>query len=213
MTYQRWKIKRERSERNNVQAFLFVNNKGGMEMKIPVLEGNIVCLRSVEPEKDYKQWYEVMKDPDMHHWTGNVTPKDNNEIKDLLHTYKNLKDIMAWAIVMKQSKEMIGTYWISMPIMNENKKLIVTSEAQRIARKYWRTGVNREARNLIYNYIFLTLDVDEVHAQAWDNNINSCRSMEQIGFKLEKQVKRLFLKYNELFLENHYVLLKKDWLA
>ena len=142
-----------------------------------------------------------------------MTPKDSNEIKDLLHTYKNLKDIMAWAIVMKQSKEMIGTYWISMPIMNENKKLIVTSEAQRIARKYWRTGVNREARNLIYNYIFLTLDVDEVHAQAWDNNINSCRSMEQIGFKLEKQVKRLFLKYNELFLENHYVLLKKDWLA
>ena len=44
-------------------------------MKIPVLEGNIVCLRSVEPEKDYKQWYEVMKDPDMHHWTGNVTQK------------------------------------------------------------------------------------------------------------------------------------------
>ena len=83
-----------------------------------------------------------------------MTPKDSNEIKDLLHTYKNLKDIMAWAIVMKQSKEMIGTYWISMPIMNENKKLIVTSEAQRIARKYWRTGVNREARNLIYNYIF-----------------------------------------------------------
>ncbi|MEW4153433.1 GNAT family N-acetyltransferase, partial [Bacillus thuringiensis] len=163
-------------------------------MKIPVLEGNIVCLRSVEPEKDYRQWYEVMEDPDMHHWTGNVTPKDSNEIKDLLHTYKNLKDIMAWAIVMKKSKEMIGTYWISMPIMNGNKKLIVTSEAQRIARKYWRTGGNREARNLIYNYIFLTLDVDEVHAQAWDNNINSCRSMEQIGFKLENQVKRLFPK-------------------
>ncbi|AVP46442.1 GNAT family N-acetyltransferase [Bacillus thuringiensis] len=182
-------------------------------MKIPVLEGNIVCLRSVEPEKDYRQWYEVMKDPDMHHWTGNVTPKDSNEIKDLLHTYKNLKDIMAWAIVMKKSKEMIGTYWISMPIMNGNKKLIVTSEAQRIARKYWRTGVNREARNLIYNYIFLTLDVDEVHAQAWDNNINSCRSMEQIGFKLEKQVKRLFPKYNEIFFENHYVLFKKDWFA
>nr|WP_242213593.1 GNAT family protein [Bacillus cereus group sp. BfR-BA-01383] len=114
---------------------------------------------------------------------------------------------------MKKSKEMIGTYWISMPTVNENKKLIVTSEAQRIARKYWRTGVNREARNLIYNYLFLTLDVDEVHAQALDNNINSCRSMEQIGFKLEKQVKRLFPKYNEMFLENHYVLYKKGWLV
>ena len=87
----------------------------------------------------------------------------------------------------------------------------MSAEAQRIARKFWRTGVNREARNLIYNYLFLTLDVDEIRAQAWDNNINSCRSMEQIGFKLENQVKRLFPKYNELFLENHYVLFREDW--
>ncbi len=53
--------------------------------------------------------------------------------------------------------------------------------------------------------------MDEIRAQAWDNNINSCRSMEQIGFKLENQVKRLFPKYNELFLENHYVLFREDW--
>ena len=39
-------------------------------MKIPNLEGDIVCLRSVEPEKDYTEWYEVMKNPDMHRWTG-----------------------------------------------------------------------------------------------------------------------------------------------
>ena len=111
----------------------------------------------------------------------------------------------------KHTKEMVGTYWISVPTVDENKKLIVSAEAQRIARKFWRTGVNREARNLIYNYLFLTLDVDEIRAQAWDNNINSCRSMEQIGFKLENQVKRLFPKYNELFLENHYVLFREDW--
>ncbi|MCC2339103.1 GNAT family N-acetyltransferase [Bacillus tropicus] len=180
-------------------------------MKIPVLEGNIVCLRSVEPEKDYRQWYEVMKDPDMHRWTANTIPKDSNEMKELLHTYKNLKDIIAWSIITKHTKEMVGTYWISVPTVDENKKLIVSAESQRIARKFWRTGVNREARNLIYNYLFLTLDVDEIRAQAWDNNINSCRSMEQIGFKLENQVKRLFPKYNELFLENHYVLFKEDW--
>ncbi|MGF9765401.1 GNAT family N-acetyltransferase [Bacillus albus] len=182
-------------------------------MKIPNLEGDIVYLRSVEPEKDYTEWYEVMKDPDMHRWTANTIPKDSNEIKELLHTYKNLKDIIAWSIIMKHSKEMVGTYWISMPTVNENEKLIVSAEAQRIARKFWRTGVNREARNLIYNYIFLILEVDEVHAQAWDKNINSCRSMEKIGFKLEKQVKRSFPKYDKIFLENHYVLFKKDWLA
>ena len=90
-------------------------------MKIPVLEGNIVCLRSVEPEKDYRQWYEVMKDPDMHRWTANTIPKDSNEMKELLHTYKNLKDIIAWSIITKHTKEMVGTYWISVPTVDENK--------------------------------------------------------------------------------------------
>lgn len=184
-----------------------------MKMKIPNLEGDIVYLRSVEPEKDHTEWYEVMKDPDMHRWTANTIPKDSNEMKELLHTYKNLKDIIAWSIIMKHSKEMVGTYWISVPTVDENKKLIVRAEAQRIARKFWRTGVNREARNLIYNYLFLTLAVDEIRAQAWDKNINSCKSMEQIGFKLEKQVECLFPKYNKMFLENHYVLYKKDWFA
>ncbi|MEM5687632.1 GNAT family protein [Bacillus cereus] len=69
-----------------------------------------------------------------------------------------------------------------------------------------------EARNLIYNYLFLTLDVDEIRAQAWDNNINSCRSMEQIGFKLENQVKRLFPKYNELFWKTIMYYLKRTGL-
>ena len=50
-----------------------------------------------------------------------MTPKDSNEIKDLLHTYKNLKDIIAWSIITKHTKEMVGTYWISVPTVDENK--------------------------------------------------------------------------------------------
>ncbi|WP_243524837.1 GNAT family N-acetyltransferase [Bacillus pseudomycoides] len=105
---------------------------------------------------------------------------------------------------------MVGIYWIAVPTRNENNGLVVTSEAQRIAREFWRRGISREARTLIYNYVFSK--VDEVHAQAWENNINSCRSMEKMGFRLEKQIKRLFTKYNDMFIENHYVLYKEDWL-
>ncbi|MEM5687631.1 hypothetical protein AAHB49_21160 [Bacillus cereus] len=72
-----------------------------------------------------------MKDPDMHRWTANTIPKDSNEMKELLHTYKNLKDIIAWSIITKHTKEMVGTYWISVPTVDENKKLIVSAESQR----------------------------------------------------------------------------------
>ncbi|KXI53957.1 acetyltransferase [Bacillus cereus] len=181
-------------------------------LTIPILDGATILLRPIDPEKDYKQWYEIMKDPVMHHWTGNTVPANADEIKKLLQKYKDLEDIISWSVILKNSGEMIGTYWIAVPKEDETNRLVIASEAQRIAHKFWRKGSTREARTLIYNYVFSTLKVVEVHAQAWDNNINSCRSMEKMGFKLESQIKRLFAKYNNIFIENHYVLYKEDWL-
>nr|WP_230573868.1 GNAT family N-acetyltransferase [Bacillus rhizoplanae] len=182
-------------------------------MTIPILEGTNILLRPIDPEKDYKQWYETMKDPEMHHWTGNTVPVNADEIKQLLQKYKDLEDMIAWSVILKSSGEMIGTYWITVPTEDENNHLVIASEAQRIAREFWRQGIAREARTLIYHYVFSTLKVDEVHAQAWNNNINSCSSMENMGFQLEKQIKRLFTKYNQVFTENHYALYKEDWLS
>jgi RimJ/RimL family protein N-acetyltransferase len=45
--------------------------------------------------------------------------------------------------------------------------------------------------------VFFKLQVGEVHAQAWRNNINSFHSMEKIGFKLHKSNEKLFPKLNE----------------
>ncbi|GMR69241.1 GNAT family N-acetyltransferase [Bacillus sp. MN7755] len=179
---------------------------------IPVLEGSTIFLRPINPEKDCKQWYEIMKDPEMHRWTGNTVPINVDEIKELLQKYKDLENIISWSVILKNSGEMIGTYWITVPKEDEKNHLIIASEAQRIAHEFWRKGITREARTLIYNYVFLTLKVVEIHAQAWNSNINSCRSMEKMGFHLEKQIKRLFTKYNNNFIENHYVLYKEEWL-
>ena len=49
--------------------------------KAPLLEGKDIILRLIDPEKDYKQWYKVMKDPEMHKWTGNTVPKNPEETK------------------------------------------------------------------------------------------------------------------------------------
>lgn len=180
-------------------------------MKIPILSGERITLRPIDTERDSFDWYEIMKDKQMHLWTGNTVPKDISETKHLLQLYKSHEDLIAWTIKENHSNKMIGTYWISVPC-EQNSKKIITAEAQRIGRAYWRKGYTQEARKLVYDYAFLVLDVDEIYAQAWSNNINSCKSMESTGFKLYKTYEKFFSKYNKNFIQHEYVLSKENWI-
>ncbi|RFT66226.1 hypothetical protein D0U04_14665 [Bacillus clarus] len=51
----------------------------------------------------------------MHHWTGNTVPANADDIKKLLQKYKDLEDIISWSVILKNSRKMIGTYWITVP--------------------------------------------------------------------------------------------------
>lgn len=178
---------------------------------IPILQGESITLRGINPELDSIVWYEVMKDSQMHQWTGNTVPSNIDETINMLRLYRDHEELSAWSIILKKSEEMIGTYWITKPIY-DGKKLIIKDEAQRITRKYWRSGYTKEARSLVYNFVFNELNADEIHAHAWSNNINSCKSMENAGFNLIDSYERLFEKYNKIYKVNHYVLFKEKWL-
>lgn len=177
---------------------------------VPFMESERILLREIIPDQDTDEWYEVMKDPDMHLWTGNTVPENKEDIRELLQNYKDNGNIIAWAVIDKKRNQIIGTYWIWKPL-DENNKRIIQTEAQRISKKYWRKGYTIEARKLIYKYAFEELKIDEIHAGAWADNINSCRSMESVGFILLEQAERLFSKYNKNLIENHYVLYKTTW--
>jgi RimJ/RimL family protein N-acetyltransferase len=69
----------------------------------------------------------------------------------------------------------------------------------------------KEARNLVYDYVFFDLEVEEVHAQAWKGNHNSCYSMENAGFQLIEAIEKVFPKRQEWMSEHHYRLTKEDW--
>ncbi|MEH6941422.1 GNAT family N-acetyltransferase, partial [Bacillus sp. JJ722] len=106
----------------------------------------------------------------MHLWTGNTIPKNENETYEILKMYRDSDELISWSIIENISKKFIGTYWIVIPQDNEERR-IIPGEAQRIGKEYWRMGYTKEARKLIYDFSFLKLKVEEVHAQAWKNNI------------------------------------------
>jgi hypothetical protein len=175
----------------------------------PTLKGKRVTLRNINPDIDNQQFYKIFLEPDMHLWTGNNIPKNEFETYQILCRYRDLVEVIAWSIINNDTQEFIGTYWIA-PTHYEGKRIV--TEAQRIGKNYWRKGYTKDARKLIYDFVFFELDIEEVHAGAWRENVNSCESMKNIGFELYNTERKLFPKLNEELIENHYILTKHNWI-
>ena len=150
-----------------------------------------------------------MQEPDMHVWTGNRVPDDIDEVRELLAGYNTHPEIIAWCIRDGLSGAMVGTYWLAVPYTSQGKRISV--DAQRIAKPFWRTGRTMAARRLVYRYAFENLAVEEIHASAWDHNVNSCRSMERAGYELVEVAARFNPKYGKELNERHYVLTRERW--
>jgi [ribosomal protein S5]-alanine N-acetyltransferase len=174
----------------------------------PTLTGKKITLRNINPYIDNQPFYKLFLEPDMHTWTGNNIPNDEFETYQILCKYRDLDGVIAWSIINNEIQEFIGTYWIAPKHFCDKK---IATEAQRIGKKYWRKGYTKEARKLIYDFLFFELDIEKVHAGAWEENVNSCKSMENIGFKLFNSERKFFSKRNEELIENHYFLTKQNW--
>ncbi|WP_373599254.1 GNAT family N-acetyltransferase [Paraclostridium bifermentans] len=176
-----------------------------------VFSDGLVTLKPLNIERDFSGIMDVFKDEKMHLYIGNNILRTSDEAKKQLKIYIESEFIYSWGIFLND-KEFIGTYWICIPSENEDKKLIITDEAQRISVKYWRKGITKRARNLIYDYCFNTLNVYEIRAHAFNNNKNSCISMEKSGFKLLEQYREYFKKQEKELTMNHYYLNKENWI-
>ncbi|PSR33205.1 MAG: N-acetyltransferase [Sulfobacillus thermosulfidooxidans] len=180
-----------------------------MAVPAKTLSNDCLTLCAIDVERDAPEWYIAMQEPDMHWWTGHRVPHDIDEVRELLAGYNAHPSILAWCIRDGHSGTMVGTYWLAVPYMADGKRISV--DAQRIAKPFWRTGRTMAARRLVYRYAFEDLSVEELHASAWEQNVNSCRSMEGAGFELVDVVARFNPKYGKELNERHYVLTRAQW--
>lgn len=169
------------------------------------LEDSLIRLMPIEPERDNEAFFKMFLESEMHLYTGNKIPHNPEETYQLLLNYVQMDGIMAWSIYHRSTDEFVGIYWIAEPTEMEGEK-VVTAEAQRISKKFWRKGYTKVARKLIYTYAFDTLQAKAIYAQAWEENQNSCCSMENFGFKCYKEESVYSKKHNKMMIEKHYVL-------
>lgn len=176
----------------------------------PTLSGPLATVREIDVERDTRPFHEMFLDPDMHVWTGNRVPASLDESRAELERYRSLPGLVAWAVTDTETGAFVGTYWVAAPVAEDGLR-VVTAEAQRIAKPHWRRGYTREARRLVYDWLFGELGVDVVRAQAWQGNRSSCLSMEHAGFRLRRVRRRHFGKRDEVLPECEYELDRASW--
>lgn len=173
-----------------------------------IFRDGTLLLLPVNPERDAGALYELFLDERMHRYTGNCVPRHPEEIRELLSAYAANPGIWAWTIY--DGDVLIGTYWLAVPGLVDGKR-IIAADAQRIGVPYWRQGYARRCRDLLYRYAFEELGVEEIRAQAWAENENSCMAMTRYGFRLDRQSEGFNQKHGRMMTGNEYVLTRQTF--
>lgn len=174
---------------------------------VPTLRGELITLRAIDLENDIYDYFQFNADPEMHHWTGNSPFSTIDEAHAELARLASLEDVSTWMIIENATGGVVGRFFLCLEIRDGIR---VVGDGNRIARHCWRKGHNREARMIMLQHAFDVLQADVYETSSWADNINSCRSIESMGFYLVDETEQLNPKYNRLMLKRRYCMKRKE---
>ncbi|WP_078382247.1 GNAT family N-acetyltransferase [Sutcliffiella halmapala] len=125
---------------------------------------------------------------------------------EFIESTSKAKDLLLYAIVVKESNSLIGLINIKLTSVYERGEL-----GYWVGRPYWGQGFGTEAAKSIIDYGFEELNLNKIYAGAFTDNPGSWRIMEKVGMKYEgtwKQHAKRFGRYVDLA---YYGLLKEDY--
>jgi RimJ/RimL family protein N-acetyltransferase len=178
--------------------------------KAPVLRGDTVTLRPIDPGKDAPGFFAEMDDPDLWRWTDDVQPKTAAELKHQLAGWLAMPDLTSWAIVDSATGAVVGT--VRVEVRSEGDRVIVSDQVNQVARSVWRRGHHREACQLVFDWAFAKLGAEEIRTKAWAPNDNAWRSMEALGFERLREAHYMNVQVGVPMPMRHYLLTKKKWM-
>ena len=181
-----------------------------MPRPVPTFKGKLITLRPPDPQGDAPDYFQFNLDPDMHVGTGNDVLRSEAEARAELERFVALEDISTWMSVDNQRGRVVGRFFLD---LKERDGLRIVGEGNRVAKPYWRKGYNREARRLLFRYVFEELWADMIETGTWEDNVNSVKSIESYGFEFEREERRWNDKHGRLLTMRYYTLTREQWQA
>ena len=149
------------------------------------LEGSLISLRPLTLSDSVSLFEHTGNDLDLWQWLRYDTPttlsKMENIISSILTEVSN-QTREAFAVILKSSGEAIGSTSF-MDFSNDNSQVEVGGTFY--AKKFWRTGVNTEAKILMLSEAFEVRRFQRVIFKTDKLNLRSQTAIERLGAKFD----------------------------
>lgn len=146
-------------------------------MKV-ILETKRLLLREMG-DNDFDSLKKVISDPETMKYYP--SPYDDNGVRKWIAWCKASyakRGFGLWAVILKETNEMIGDCGVSMQIIDDELKPEI---GYHLRKDYHRQGIGREMTQAVKDYFFLNFDYDEVYSYMNKDNLPSYKTAEKNG--------------------------------
>ncbi len=180
-----------------------------MQGPLPVLMGRRVLLR--EPrEDDAGPLFEYTSDPDVTRFLAIAPPSSPDDTLYFIakcREYRGQDREYTFTIAELAHDRAMGI----IGLRHVDPPMRTAQVGTWLGRAYWGTGVNAEAKRLLFDFAFGPLALHRVEARIAVANARSRRAFERLGGTREGTLRESFTKDGRYFDQDLYVVLEQDW--
>lgn len=149
-----------------------------------IVQNDAIYLRKLSIS-DGKYFFELNNDPKVLKFTGDFPFFDLDAAKLFLSDYSNYKrdGYGRWAVCLQKNDEFIG--WCGLRKSQESGLVDI---GFRFYTSYWGKGYATMAARLCINYGFETLELSQIVANTYIENLASIRVLEKCGLAFNKNI-------------------------
>lgn len=178
-----------------------------LQKQQPICESERVFLRPYT-QADFVQLHRILSDKEtMYAWGHGFSKKESQEWLDKQLVHYQQYGFGIWAIVEKQSGEIIGNAGLNYAEINlKGKTQEVVEIGYLLHRDFWNKGYGSEVARMCVKYGFETLGLEEVYCLIKEDNLSSLKvakklSMQKVGEYLKpykgKKINHLVFKLDK----------------
>jgi ribosomal-protein-alanine N-acetyltransferase len=180
-----------------------------MQDPLPVLMGRRVVLR--EPrEDDAVPLFEYTSDPDVTRFLAVAPPACPDDTLYFIakcreHRMQDREYVYVIAdVASDRAMGVIGLRHVDQPMRT-------AQIGTWLGRRFWGTGVNDEAKQLLLDFSFGLLALHRIEARIAIDNHRSRRAFERLGARSEGVLRESFFKDGAYHDQDLFVVLEQDW--
>lgn len=176
---------------------------------IVFLEGKTVLLRPLDKRSDAEKMQRWINDPEVRLNLATVFPQTLKNEEDFIDRCGDATKGIVFAMVIKETGEFIGVmglHDIDWPNRNATTGALIGEK------QYWGKGYGTDAKMILLNYAFNTLNLHTVSSSVIAFNKRSLGYSSHCGYKIDGVCRACIFREGRYWDRVMLSVMKKDWL-